>query len=75
LNITNRMIAAYLLWHGKDGDVSQILGAYNTLRGLFDMKPRDLELRRYRKIQAAMCSEALSGIVQGLMRGAKKAPD
>jgi hypothetical protein len=57
-----------------DGDYEQIDLAYAELRELYGLPPRDLELRRYIKVQSAMCSAALAGIVQVLKKAAERTP-
>jgi hypothetical protein len=53
---------------GRDGTPDEIDQSYQELRGLYGLPPRDLEYRRYIKIQSAMCSNNLGGIVAVLKK-------
>ena len=75
MNLTNRSIAAYLLWMGRDGTPDEIQQSYDELRMLYGLKPIELPYRRYLKIQSAMCTDGLTTIVGVLKAAADAAPN
>ena len=74
MNLTNRCIAAYCLWMERDGTPDIIQQSYDELRSLYGMKPRELEWRRFLKVESAMCTDSLASIVSVLKTAAGAAP-
>ena len=68
INITNRVLGAYLLYMDRDGDPESIQEGYDELRRLYGLKPRPLEPRRFLKVQNVMCGDSMAATIQVIKR-------
>ena len=75
MNLTNRCIAAYMLWMERDGTPDLIQEGYDELRVLYGQKPRELEYRRFLKIESLMCSNSLASVVDVIKTAAWADPN
>jgi len=74
MNLTNRCIAAYMLWMERDGTPDLIQEGYDELRLLYGQKPRELEYRRFLKVESLMCTDSLASVVAVLKTAAWASP-